>query len=218
MPNIAIQSVQSLLLQMQFQGQPLSIGTGFVVESAGGPVLVTNRHNVTGRNQDTGKPLSSMGGVPDAIMIVHNRLNNLGTWFGVIEPLYTATKARWIEHPTLGARADFVALPLTQLTDVHLYPYDLSDSGPKIFCGPAETVSVVGFPFGIQGGGSLAIWATGFIASEPVIDYNFDRVFLITQVHMNQHHTRRVTWLPRHWPWPVGALVGCLDGLVTPLS
>lgn len=179
MPNLRSPSAQSLLLQMQFQGQPLSTGTGFVVNSPHGPVLVTNRHNVTGRNQDTGKPLSSVGGVPDEIVIVHNRAGNLGEWFGVVESLYAASKARWIEHPTLGARADFVALPLTQLTDVQLYPYDVADTGPKISYGPADTVSVVGFPFGMQAGGSLAIWATGFVASEPVIDYNELPIFLI---------------------------------------
>ena len=38
--------------------------------------------------------------------------------------------------------------------------------------GPAETVSVIGFPFGITAGGNLPVWATGFIASEPVVDYD----------------------------------------------
>ena len=35
--------------------------------------------------------------------------------------------------------------------------------------GPAEVLSVVGFPFGLSGGGDFAIWATGFVASEPHI-------------------------------------------------
>jgi hypothetical protein len=48
-----------------------------------------------------------------------------------------------------------------------------------IHVGPAEAVSVVGFPFGIQGGGSLAVWASGFVASEPDIDYGDLPVFLI---------------------------------------
>ena len=40
-------------------------------------------------------------------------------------------------------------------------------------------MSVIGFPFGIQAGGSLAVWATGFVASEPDIDFNNLPVFLI---------------------------------------
>jgi hypothetical protein len=40
-------------------------------------------------------------------------------------------------------------------------------------------VSVVGFPFGIAAGGGLPIWATGFIASEPQVDYEHLPIFLI---------------------------------------
>jgi hypothetical protein len=38
---LAEPSVQSLFIQMQFNGQPLSTGTGFVVQSNKGPMLVT---------------------------------------------------------------------------------------------------------------------------------------------------------------------------------
>jgi hypothetical protein len=78
----------------------------------------------------------------------------------------------WTEHPSLGAKADVVALPLTQLADVQIYPYDLNASGPELAIGPAESVSVVGFPFGITAGGALAVWATGFLASEPDVNFN----------------------------------------------
>jgi hypothetical protein len=67
---------------------------------------------------------------------------------------------------------DAVALPLRELSDVQLYPYSLGIGDPAIVCGPADPVSVVGFPFGLQAGGSLAVWATGFVASEPHIDFN----------------------------------------------
>jgi hypothetical protein len=38
---------------------------------------------------------------------------------------------------------------------------------------------VIGFPFGITGGGLLAVWATGFVASEPSVDFDNLPVFLI---------------------------------------
>lgn len=50
---------------------------------------------------------------------------------------------------------------------------------PAILCGPADPVSVVGFPFGRAAGGSLAIWATGFIASEPGIDQDQLPLFFV---------------------------------------
>lgn len=171
MTGINQPSVQSLLVQMQFNGQLLSTGTAFVVQTAKGPHLVTNRHNVTGRNQETGKPLSSTGGVPNEIVVIHNRNGRLGEWVARLEPLYSGDAPRWREHPSLGARADFVALPLSNLEDVALYPYDTANTGTPIYVGPADSVSVIGFPFGITAGGAFGVWATGFMASEPEVDF-----------------------------------------------
>lgn len=174
MAMIAFPSVQSLLIQMQFRGQPLSTGTAFVaLSSKRTPYLLTNRHNVTGRNQETDQPLSKTGGIPDSIVIVHNKKNTLGQWVPRTETLYDMDgKSRWKEHPVLGAKADFVALPISALEDVALYPYDPGNPGVEMSIGPAETISVIGFPFGITAGGAFAVWATGFIASEPDIDFD----------------------------------------------
>lgn len=173
--TLARPSVQSLLLQMMVSGNPLSTGTGFVCESKAGPVLVTNRHNVTGRDNNTGQCLSPTGGLPDSITIIHNKRGAFGSWIPKVESL---AGQPWIEHPTLGAKADFVALPFIDLSDVELYPYELPLQ-LDFRVGPAHNISVVGFPFGLQGGGSLAIWATGFIASEPDIDFDGMPVFLV---------------------------------------
>ncbi len=177
--NIAEPSVKSLLIHMQVNGKLLGSGTGFIVQSNVGPVLVTNRHNVTGRHQKTGEALSKTGGLPDELIIFHNRKNKLGEWVKISESIYESDKPRWIEHPAHGAQADIAAMPLLNLDDVQIYPYDLKDTGPKIKCGPSDIVSVVGFPFGITAGGSLAIWATGFVASEPDINYLNLPIFLI---------------------------------------
>ena len=176
---IAEPSVKSLLIRTQFQGQPLGTSTGFTASSAKGPVLITNRHVVTGRHNQTGKPLSPTGGIPDEVVVLHNRAGRLGEWVGHTEPLLGPQGPLWHEHPTLGARADFVALPLTQLTEVALYTYTLGVSDPKIHYGPADVISVIGFPFALQVGGSLAVWATGFVASEPAVDYDGLPLFLI---------------------------------------
>lgn len=166
--QISQPSVQSLLIQMRFGSQPLSTGTAFVVNGASGPLLITNRHNVTGRNQQTGQPISPHGGVPDNLIIVHNRKSRLGEWVEREEKLFNdAGDPRWHEHPRLGPQADFVALPLANISAIEFYPYDPVNTGPDIAIGPAEVLSVVGFPFGLTGGGALAIWATGFVASEP---------------------------------------------------
>lgn len=112
-------------------------------------------------------------------MVIHNRKGQLGQWVPRVEALYVNGAPRWREHPALGAKADFVALPLTDLTDVELYPYDLANPGPAIFVGPADVLSVIGFPFGITAGGAFGVWATGFLASEPDVDYNGLPIVLI---------------------------------------
>ena len=178
--QISKPSAQSLFLQLQFTGNNLASGTGFIADTPCGPALITNRHNVTGRNNITNKPLSSNGLTPDSIVVVHNRKGNLGQWIDKNELLFDEEgKPKWIEHPIFGATVDFVALPLTKLTDIDLFPHTLGVNDPQILVAPSDTVSVVGFPFGLSGGGSYAIWATGFMATEPDINHNNLPTFLI---------------------------------------
>ncbi len=156
---------------MRFNGQALSTGTAFVCPSGVGPVLLTNRHNATGRDQNTDQPLSKTGGVPNEIVVIHNKKGAPGQWIGRVEPLLRNGSPLWREHPTLGAKADFVALPLTELQDVEVLPYDPSNPGTNLALGPADPVSVIGFPFGVTAGGAFGVWATGFLASEPIVDF-----------------------------------------------
>jgi hypothetical protein len=173
--SVLLPSVQSLFIEMCFGQVPLATATAFSVKSKRGPLLITNWHNVTGRDHRTHQPISDTGGIPDTLRIVH--LDHNGSWTVKTEPLLENGNPRWIEHPQLGERADIAALPLTDLTSVQLYPYDPSGGAP-IQITPAEPVSVVGFPFGLQVGGS-AVWATGFVASEPELNFNDLPVLLI---------------------------------------
>lgn len=158
MMKISQPSVQSILIKMQFDGQLIATGTAFIIFGKTQPYLITNRHNVTGRRQDNGKPLSRVAAIPNEISIVHNAKGNLGNWIEVIEPLYDKNDTPlWIEHPQYGANADFVALPLTIINGVEFYPYNLDKADTEIFVGPSDYLSVVGFPFGFQAGGSLAV-------------------------------------------------------------
>lgn len=91
----------------------------------------------------------------------------MGEWVVRVEPLLAGGSPQWVEHPTLGAQADFVGLPLTQLADVQLYPYDLENTGPAFVCGPADAVSVIGFPFALQAGGSFAVSLSANMSETP---------------------------------------------------
>jgi hypothetical protein len=169
--TISLPSVQSLFIEMRFSGKALATGSGFVTDSPKGPVLVTNRHNLSGRSCETGKPISPTGGIPNEVVVLHNQKGKLGQWLPITEPLLSANDVPlWHEHPRLKDKGDFVALPLTKLHNVELYKYSMTDTGPEILVAPSDYVSVVGFPFGLTGGGGLAIWATGFLATELDVD------------------------------------------------
>lgn len=186
MSKIAQQSMQSLMLTMRLDGVDLATGTGFLVNTAKGLALVTNRHHVTGRYQGTGKPIAPSGAVPNEIVIHHaitfDKTRFVPEWEARVEPLYAdgtpASERRWKEHPTYGSRVDFVLLPLTQTKGIAAIPYAMNE-GASIAVGPADPVSIVGFPFAISAGGRFAVWAAAHVASEPEADYNDLPLFLV---------------------------------------
>lgn len=150
----------------------MSWGTGFVALSILGPVVLTNRHVVTGRDNDTGQLLSTMGAEPNELVICHHRRGARGQWVSRMERIRDAAgNPLWIEHPTLKSAADFVAVLLTQLDDAFLYPVELEEQTPAILLQPGEPISVIGYPFGKFVEGGFPIWSTGFLATELSFDF-----------------------------------------------
>ena len=178
--QIARPSVASLLVEASFRGQGLSTATGFCVEQDGRHFLVTNWHVASGRDPASGGPLSATGGLPDELQILHNREGQLGAWIAKREPLYDSSgNPRWLEHPTHRRAVDVVALPLTQLDDVALFHHQIVGQLPEVASGVARPLSIIGFPFGVTGGGALGVWVQGTIATEPTINFNDLPAFLI---------------------------------------
>lgn len=182
--DIAIPTMKSLYIEM-FRGDlKLASGTGFLAANDQNShcTFITNRHNVTGRDQDTDNCLHSQGAEPDAIVIHFHKEGHVGEWVEIRLPLFRDDGAPyWIEHPRLGAAADLVALNLSWGSDVSKYAYymDLDLDRAGIYVGPADTVSVIGFPFGQSSFGRFPIWATGFLAQELELVTPDNPVFLI---------------------------------------
>ncbi|WP_413456951.1 S1 family peptidase [Herbaspirillum huttiense] len=170
--DIATPSLQSLRIEMHFDEMRLSSGTGFIARGRNAMYLITNRHNVTGRDQHTGACLSAHGGIPNNVVIRYYKADSPGEFVSYREPLLDNDEPLWFEHPYLGPTADFVALKVTNASGAIISPIDPASVGVPIKLVPAEPVSVIGFPFGLTGPGSLPIWATGFLASEPHLDYD----------------------------------------------
>jgi len=183
--GVEVPTLKSLYIEMYFGDTLLSSGTAFLVanDRESHCTLVTNRHNVTGRNQETGECLSANGGIPDNIVVYfHKNPLEAGQWKKIKRPLYQPDGTPWwIEHPTLGASADVVAINFCWRDDIRKLPYFMKLKLDRIgmILSPAETVSVIGFPFGLSSAGKFPIWATGFIAQELSLVTPDNPVFLI---------------------------------------
>jgi len=180
-------SYMSLYIEMFFNEKRLSRGTAFLTKANNKIYLITNRHNVTGRDQHTKQPLHPSCGVPNEIKIFHHSVKD-GEWIPKVKPLYSENEdPLWIEHPKYKEKADFVALEIVDLSklkesDIKFIFFDLTKKiGLQI--NPSDSISIIGFPFGESAGEQkeqyYPIWLNGFVASEMSIDYNGLPVFLI---------------------------------------
>ena len=124
------------------------------------------------RSNEAGEVISKNCDTPNEIVVSHNCHRQPGISIEKVEPLFIDGTLRWFEYSKLGAVADFIALPLEQFAAVVVHPYNMDSMGLEIFLAPSDVVSEVGFALGLRGGRSFAVWATEFIASEAIIDFN----------------------------------------------
>jgi hypothetical protein len=173
-------SVTSLNLKILLNETPIGSATGFVVDKGDKHYLVTNRHVVLACGPDQAP--ANIGGwiCANKVAIFQNRLGHLGDWFWVVEDLFDEHGNKlWFEHPTLAGAADLVALPLIHTENVQFYPLNLELRNTDVLVTPGDTVSVVGFPFGLAQSAGLPIWKTGTIASDLDINFNGKPMFLV---------------------------------------
>ena len=171
-------SVASHYIRMYFHETLLAHGTCFFVMSANGPVLITNRHNFTGRNNITGEPLHRESGIPDnAVVTFHTAEGEVHYHIDLFDH-ENPDKPAWVEHPILGHDADVVALPVKELANIvnEKTSIILTEDWHRWDVG--SELHVIGFPYG-QIGGAFPIWSKGFIASEPDVDIAGLPMFLI---------------------------------------
>ncbi|WP_165491681.1 hypothetical protein [Egibacter rhizosphaerae] len=88
--QVAGQSAASLLIEAQYGENRVASGTAFVVgNSAGDCFLITNRHNVRGRDNETDETLDKETGAwPDSLCVFYMVNDNPIDWNAILEPLY----------------------------------------------------------------------------------------------------------------------------------
>ena len=160
------------------EGGAISSGTGFFYETGGNSFVVANWHNVTGRDFQTGKPISDLARVPTRLIA------KLSTYvsgpspdrpFGVLPhevPVYEGGRPCWLEHHEQGGSFDVVAIPWDRPDTCPDFMHNAANriSAVDIPVEPGCTVFVVGFPKAISVGFGLPLWKSGYVASEPHYD------------------------------------------------
>lgn len=173
--KINVNSFKSAYLIIYFDEMELARATGFFVRKGDDFYLITNRHVVTGRNNETGECLDAYAAVPNKLRIYFPYYKNEGySWGELDKNLYDDNdNSLWIEHPIYEGKVDVVALYLGK-HDQFEFCYDMETQHRPIV---SDNVFILGFPFGFNvrpKNGKFAIWSTGTIASDPDLDININ--------------------------------------------
>lgn len=163
-----------------YDNVPLGTATAFFYEHAGRIFIVTNWHVVSGRHFLDKSVLSEsrlVTSCPSKIVlrlgqsIKHAEDAYSVEWREHSVDLFDGGQPIWYEHPTLGHRCDVVAIRTTLRADdseyVHRPVNHISDISLPLE--PGVTIFILGYPIGISVASGLAIWKSGYVASEPEI-------------------------------------------------
>ncbi|MHC2462726.1 trypsin-like peptidase domain-containing protein [Bradyrhizobium embrapense] len=162
-------SVAALPLEMYFNATPLSVGTASVWKHSGQFYLITNWHNVSGRDPNTGKHLSPTAAEPDRVHAWLNAKGQLGNKIAKSIPLRgEAGEPRWLVHPQHGNKVDVVAILIESFADVEMYPVNDMGEDDDLQLSVGMDVFILGYPYGLSSGG-FPIWKRGSFASEPAL-------------------------------------------------
>ncbi len=175
--TVDVFSSTTVPLEMIFNSNILSIGTGFIWEARNIFYLITNWHNCSGRDSITGENLSKEGGWPNRVKVHLNVKENLGPKFSEIFDLYDKNgKPNWLIHRKLGHAIDVVALALRPTTEPDWYAMNQQQQ-LDLSLSVGQDVFILGYPFGI-GVFGFPIWKRGSIASEPEI-FTADQQYIL---------------------------------------
>jgi hypothetical protein len=166
---------------MLYRDQKLGSGSGFFWKLDDRTFLVSNWHNFSGLNPETGMAMSSTGGLPDRITFTsYKRLSepdadgffhmSIAT---VRVPLYDSDMSgpRWLEHPKFGRNVDVAAIDVSQAVEgLEVKHVNAAEDDAVLQPFASQDVFIVGYPLGLITGAPGPVWKRGTIATDP----NFD--------------------------------------------
>lgn len=139
--------------------------------------MITNWHNVTGRNPTTGKPISNdHAGIPDILktnfrLKKHNERNEYAELNTI--NLYSDDEMRnpkWLVHPKHGKNVDVIALEVDQKEKYEYHALSNMIFDQEIPPEVGDECYVIGYPFKDFRYLGLPIWKKASIATEPTVN------------------------------------------------
>ncbi|WP_234701800.1 serine protease [Synechococcus elongatus] len=201
---------------MCFKNEEIACGTAFFYLHEDKSYLVTNWHNVTGREPSTLKCKSNQAALPNHLFIkipssTHDSSGlKFIEWTTYVIPLYedegdSPKQPVWYEHPRYRYQVDLVAIPINingvKGSEIK-HANDPNFKLDNIRLCPGLDVFVLGFPRGLSGGANFPVWKRGSIASEPDFDIDgLPKLFIDTAMREGMSgapvYARQVGyWLP----------------------
>lgn len=172
--TINVNSIKSLYITTCYNETELATATGFIVNKSNKAYLITNRHVVTGRNNETGECLDLIhSAVPNVLKVwLPYKVEDGFEWISRKIDLYDNNeKNTWLEHPTYKDKVDVAALKIENYDEETFFHNIVSDYNPVV----TESAFIIGYPFGFNINpaiGRYGIWSTGIVASDPDLELN----------------------------------------------
>jgi hypothetical protein len=167
-------------LSMFYGVTPIADGSCFFWAFENRTYLVTNWHNLSGRNPLTDKAIHSWAAIPDRVQFwVYKRMSepdaqgDIPTKYPVDVKLCESdwSEPNWFEHPTLGRRVDVAAIDVTEAIEGFQINHANSvESDAVLDVTVSQDVFVIGFPFGKIANAPAPVWKRGTVALDPTFD------------------------------------------------
>lgn len=173
-PDYLSLTTQQLEIGFTETGIIFSTATGFIFSYNDKYYLITNWHNVTGRNPLTGEPLSDKhAGIPN-IFSTYLRIKN-GNEQAQLEKIslyedMEMTQPKWLVHPVHREKVDVVAIELEIKKELIYSSINTSDFYNNIPPEIGDDCFIIGYPFEDSRHLGLPIWKRASIATEPTVN------------------------------------------------
>lgn len=159
-------STASLALSMYFDGTHLSTGTAFAWSGSRGLFLVTNWHNLSGKNPQTGECLSSMASEPNSVEITCFAKGNLSAAVSAKFKIRdNDNNPTWIIHNEFGKKIDIAAIAIKESPEFDIFPINKMPN-MLLSMEVGQEIFILGYPYS-KSAASLPIWKKASFASEP---------------------------------------------------